>query len=38
MKKLKNLDLHNDKDLLTELNLNKAREIISVFGIELEKD
>lgn len=38
MKKLKNLNLHNDNDLLTELNLNKAHEILSVFGIELEKE
>lgn len=37
-KKLKNLNLQNDKDLLTELNLNKAHEIMSVFGIELEKE
>lgn len=37
-KKLKNLNLENEKDLLTELNLNKAYEIISVFGIELEKE
>lgn len=36
--KLKNLNLQNDKDLLTELNLNKAHEIMSVFGIELEKE
>ncbi|MEN8156699.1 MAG: hypothetical protein ABFS10_07100 [Bacteroidota bacterium] len=38
MKKLKNLNLANEKDLLTELNLNKAREILSLFGIEYEKD
>ncbi|MCP4310796.1 MAG: hypothetical protein GY790_06000 [Bacteroidetes bacterium] len=38
MKKLKNLNLQNDNDLLNELNLNKAHEIISVFGIELEKE
>jgi hypothetical protein len=38
MKKLKNLNLQNDKDLLTELNLNKAHEIISLFGIEKEKE
>jgi hypothetical protein len=38
MNKLKNLNLQNDSDLLTELNLNKAHEIISVFGIELEKE
>lgn len=38
MNKLKNLNLQNDNDLLTELNLNKAHEIISVFGIELEKE
>ncbi len=38
LKKLKNLNLQNDKDMLTELNLNKAHEIISVFGIELEKE
>lgn len=38
LKKLKNLNLQNDKDLLTELNLNKAHEIMSVFGIELEKE
>ncbi len=36
--KLKNLNLQNDKDLLTELNLNKAHEIMSLFGIELEKE
>jgi hypothetical protein len=38
MNKLKNLNLQNDNDLLTELNLNKAHEILSVFGIELEKE
>jgi len=38
MKKLRNLNLQNDQDILTELNLNKAHEIISVFGIELEKE
>lgn len=38
LKKLKNLNMQNDKDILTELNLNKAREIISVFGIEKEKE
>lgn len=38
MKKLKNLNMANEADLLTELNLNKAREIISVFGIEMEKE
>ncbi len=38
MNKLKNLNLQNDSDLLTELNLNKAHEILSVFGIELEKE
>ncbi len=38
MKKLENLNMGNDKDLLSELNLNKAREIISVFGIEMEKE
>ena len=38
LKKLENLNLQNDRDLLTELNLNKAHEIISVFGIEQEKD
>ncbi len=36
--KLKNLNLHNEKDLLTELNLNKAHEIMLMFGIELEKE
>ncbi len=36
--KLKNMNLQNDKDLLTDLNLNKAHEIMSVFGIELEKE
>ena len=36
--KLKNLNLENEKDLLTELNLNKAHELMSVFGIELEKE
>ena len=38
LKELENLNLQNDKDLLTELNLNKAREIMAVFGIELEKE
>jgi len=38
LKKLKHLNLNNDKDLLTELNLNKAHEIMTVFGIEIEKD
>ncbi len=38
LKKLKNLNLQNDRDLLTELNLNKAHEIISLFGIEPEKE
>jgi len=38
MKKLEHLNLQNDRDLLTELNLNKAHEIISVFGFEQEKD
>jgi len=38
LQKLKNLNLQNDKDLLTELNLNKAHEIMSLFGIELEKE
>ncbi len=38
MNKLKNLNLQNDNDLLTELNLNKAHEILSVFGIEREKE
>ena len=38
LKKLENLNLQNDRDLLTDLNLNKAHEIMSVFGIELEKD
>lgn len=33
--KLKNLNLQNDKDVLTELNLNKAHEIMSMLGIEL---
>lgn len=37
-KKLKHMNLQNDKDLLTELNLNKAHEIMTVFGIEIEKD
>ena len=36
--KLNNLNLQNDKDVLTELNLNKAHEIMSLFGIELEKE
>lgn len=36
--KLQNLKLENDKDILSELNLNKAHEIISVFGINMEKD
>jgi hypothetical protein len=38
MNKLKNLNIQNDKDVLTELNLNKAHEIMTVFGIEIEKD
>lgn len=38
LKKLKNLNLQNEKDILTELNLNKAHEIMSLFGIELEKE
>ena len=38
LQKLKHLNLQNDKDLLTELNLNKAHEIMTVFGIEIEKD
>jgi len=38
MNKLKHLNLQNDKDLLTELNLNKAHEIMTVFGIDMEKD
>ena len=38
MNKLKNLNLQNDNDLLNELNLNKAHEILSVFGIEREKE
>lgn len=38
LQKLKNLNMQNDKDLLTELNLNKAHELMSVFGIELEKE
>jgi hypothetical protein len=35
--KLKNLNIQNEKDLLTELNLNKAHEIMSLFSIELDK-
>ncbi len=38
LKKLKHLNLNDDKDLLTELNFNKAHEIMTVFGIEIEKD
>jgi hypothetical protein len=38
MKKLKNLNLENEKDLLSELNLNRTREILSVFGIDQEKE
>ncbi|MDF1574106.1 MAG: hypothetical protein P1P86_02810 [Bacteroidales bacterium] len=38
LNKLKHLNLQNDKDLLTELNLNKAHEIMTVFGIEIEKN
>jgi hypothetical protein len=38
LQKLKHMNMHNDKDLLTELNLNKAHEIMTVFGIETEKD
>jgi len=36
--KLKNMNLQNEKDLLTELNLNKAHEIMLMFGIELVKE
>ncbi len=36
--KLKNLNLNNDRDLLTELNLNKAHEIMSQFSIEIKKE
>ncbi len=38
LKKLKNMNLENDKDILSELNLNKAHEIMLMFGIELEKE
>jgi len=38
LKKLKNMNLNNDRDLLTELNLNKAHEILSQFSIELKKE
>ena len=38
LKKLKHLNLQDDNDVLTELNLNKAHEIMRVFGIEIEKD
>ncbi len=38
LQKLNHLNLQNDKDPLTELNLNKAHEIMTVFGIEIEKD
>jgi hypothetical protein len=38
LQKIKNLNMQNEKDLLTELNLNKAHEIMSVFGIEMEKE
>jgi hypothetical protein len=38
LNKLTNLNLQNDKDLLTELNMNQAHEIMTVFGIEIEKD
>ena len=37
LQKLKNLNLENDKDILTELNLNRAHEIMRVFGIDIEK-
>ena len=37
-KKLKNLNLQNDQDLLNELNRNKAHEILSVFKVELDKE
>ncbi len=36
--KLNNMNLQNEKDILTELNLNKAHEIMLMFGIELEKE
>jgi len=29
--------MQNEKDLLTELNLNKAHEILSLFSIDLDK-
>ena len=38
MQKLKNLNVQNEKDILTELNVNKAHEIMSVFGVELQKE
>jgi len=38
LKKLENLNLQNEKDILTDLNLNKAHEILSLFGIKREKN
>ncbi|PID91759.1 MAG: hypothetical protein CSA96_06680 [Bacteroidetes bacterium] len=38
LKKLEQIGSGSDKDILNELNLCKAKEIISVFGIDLEKD
>ncbi|MFH0758615.1 MAG: hypothetical protein V2B15_15105 [Bacteroidota bacterium] len=38
LQKLKKMNMKNEADLLTELNLNKAHEIMSVFGIEMEKE
>jgi len=38
LKKIENMNLQNSKDILTEMNLNKAHEIFSVFGIKMEKN
>jgi hypothetical protein len=38
LSKLENINMHNEKDILNELNLNKAHEILSLFGIILEKE
>lgn len=37
LKKIENMNLHNNQDILTEMNMNKAHEIFSVFGIKMEK-
>ena len=38
LKQLDHMNLKDDKDVMSDLNLNKAHELFSVFGIKLEKD